>query len=191
MPEIAIYNRPKPNAFATGMNKDKALVVVRRGLLQAMTHDEVESVFVHEICHVSNGNMVILALIQGVVNTFVIVLSGVVVHLVDRTVFKTEHGHGPAFWITSIIVELILVVLASILVRWFSPQGEYCADASSTQLVWSHKVIAALECLSGSSSAPLPEQLNVVGISGNKSSISRLFITNPPLEVRIKSLKNS
>ena len=150
MPEVAIYDAPEPNAFATGMNKNNALVAVSTGLMRSMTQDEVEAVLAHEVSHVSNGDMVTLALIQGVVNTFVIVLSRVIGHLVDRTVFKTERGHGPAFCITSIIAELVLGILASIIVRWFSRQREYRADAGAASLVGAPKMIAALERLAGS-----------------------------------------
>ncbi|ODN67430.1 Protease HtpX [Methylophaga muralis] len=131
MPEVAIYNSPQPNAFATGMNRNNALVAVSSGLMQSMTQDEVEAVLAHEVSHVANGDMVTMALIQGVVNTFVIVLARVIGHLVDRVVFKTERGHGPAFWITSIIAELVLGILASIIVMWFSRQREFRADAGA------------------------------------------------------------
>jgi len=190
MPEVAVYNAPEPNAFATGMNKNNALVAVSTGLLQSMTRDEVEAVLAHEVSHVANGDMVTLALIQGVVNTFVIVLSRVVGHLIDRTVFKTERGHGPAFWITSIIAEVILGILASIIVRWFSRQREYRADAGAAQLVGAHKMIAALQRLSGSATAALPDQLSALGISGDKMSLSRLFMTHPPIQDRIAALQN-
>ena len=191
MPEVAIYDAPEPNAFATGMNKNNALVAVSTGLMRSMTQDEVEAVLAHEVSHVSNGDMVTLALIQGVVNTFVIVLSRVIGHLVDRTVFKTERGHGPAFWITSIIAELVLGILASIIVRWFSRQREYRAYAGAASLVGAPKMIAALERLAGSSTEPLPDQLTALGISGGKSTISQLFMTHPPLEDRINALKNN
>ena len=191
MPEVAIYDAPEPNAFATGMNKNNALVAVSTGLMRSMTQDEVEAVLAHEVSHVSNGDMVTLALIQGVVNTFVIVLSRVIGHLVDRTVFKTERGHGTAFWITSIIAELVLGILASIIVRWFSRQREYRADAGAASLVGAPKMIAALERLAGSSTEPLPDQLTALGISGGKSTISQLFMTHPPLEDRINALKNN
>lgn len=189
MPEVAIYNAPEPNAFATGMNKNSALVAVSTGLMQAMTQDEVEAVLAHEVSHVANGDMVTLALIQGVVNTFVIVLSRVIGHLVDRTVFKTEQGHGPAFWITSIIAELVLGILASIIVRWFSRQREYRADAGAASLVGAPKMVAALRRLASGQSAPLPDQLQALGISGGGSTLSQLFMTHPPLEDRIRALQ--
>lgn len=188
MPEVAIYDSAPPNAFATGMNKNNALVAVSSGLLQAMTKDEVEAVLAHEISHISNGDMVTMALIQGVINTFVIVLSRVIGHLVDRTVFKTERGHGPAFWITSIIAELILGILASIIVMWFSRQREFRADAGAAKLVGANKMIAALQRLNNTSTEALPDQLNALGISGGRSGLSALFMTHPRIEDRINAL---
>lgn len=189
MPEVATYDSPTPNAFATGMNRNNALVAVSTGLLSSMTKDEVEAVLAHEVSHIANGDMVTMALIQGVVNTFVIVLSRVVGHLVDRVVFKTERGHGPAYWITSIIAELVLGILASLITRWFSRQREYRADEGAAKLVGANKMIAALERLGGTSSEALPDQLNALGISGDKSSISELFMTHPKLEDRISALR--
>lgn len=189
MPEVAIYQSPQPNAFATGMNRNNALVAVSSGLMQSMTQDEVEAVLAHEVSHVANGDMVTMALIQGVVNTFVIVLSRVIGHLVDRTVFKTERGHGPAFWITSIIAELVLGILASIIVMWFSRQREFRADAGAARLVGSGKMVAALQRLAGTSDQPLPDQLHAMGISGGRGGISALFMTHPPIEKRIEALR--
>lgn len=189
MPEVAIYKSADSNAFATGMNRNNALIAVSTGLLQSMTQDEVEAVLAHEISHISNGDMITMALIQGVVNTFVIVLSRVIGHLVDRTVFKTQRGHGPAYWITSIVAELVLGILASIIVRWFSRQREYRADAGAAQLVGANKMIAALQRLNGGSSAALPDQLNALGISGARSSFSELFMTHPHIEDRINALR--
>lgn len=189
MPEVAIYNSPQPNAFATGMNRNNALVAVSTGLMQSMTQDEVEAVLAHEVSHVANGDMVTMALIQGVVNTFVIVLARVIGHLVDRVVFKTERGHGPAFWITSIIAELVLGILASIIVMWFSRQREFRADAGAARLVGSGKMVAALQRLAGTSDEPLPDQLHAMGISGGRGGISALFMTHPPLEKRIEALR--
>lgn len=191
MPEVAIYNDATPNAFATGMNKNNALIAVSSGLLQSMTQDEVEAVLAHEVSHVANGDMITMALIQGVVNTFVIVLSRIVGHLVDRAVFKTERGHGPAFWITSIIAELVLGVLASIIVMWFSRQREYKADAGAARLVGPGKMIAALQRLARGSTEPLPDQLSAFGISGGKAGISALFMTHPAIEDRINALRNA
>ena len=145
MPEVAVYEAPEINAFATGWNRNSSLVAVSTGLLQNMTQDEAEAVIGHEVSHVANGDMVTLALIQGVVNTFVIFLSRVIGHVVDRVVFKVERGHGPAFWITAIIAQFILGILASIIVMWFSRQREFRADAGGAALAGRQKMIAALE----------------------------------------------
>lgn len=189
MPEVAIYNSSAPNAFATGMNRNNALVAVSSGLLTSMTQDEVEAVLAHEVSHVANGDMVTMALIQEVVNTFVIVLSRVIGHIVDRTVFKIQRGHGPAFWITSIIAELDIGFLASTIVMRFSRQREYRADASSAKLVGPNKMIAALNRLAGTSTTALPDQLNALGIAGGKSGFSALFMTHPRIEDRINALR--
>lgn len=189
MPEVAVYNSPQPNAFATGANKNKALVAVSTGLMQSMTQEEVEAVLAHEVSHIANGDMITMALIQGVVNTFVIVLSRVIGHAVDRTIFKTESGHGPAFWITSIIAELVLAFLASIIVMWFSRQREYRADAGAASLVGAPKMIAALQRLAGTADEPLPDQLHAFGISGGRGGLSALLMTHPPLEQRINALR--
>ncbi|MFO7811621.1 MAG: protease HtpX [Pelovirga sp.] len=191
MPEVAIYSAPEINAFATGMRRNSALVAVSAGLLQSMTRDEAEAVLAHEVSHVANGDMVTLALVQGVVNTFVIVLSRVVGHLVDRVVFKTERGHGPAFFITSIIAQIVFGILASVIVFWFSRQREFRADAGAARLSGREKMIAALEKLKRNSNQPqLPEQMAAFGISGVKGQgIKRLFTTHPPLEERIEALK--
>jgi heat shock protein HtpX len=191
MPEVAIYDSPQPNAFATGASRNNALVAVSTGLMTAMTQDEVEAVLAHEVSHVANGDMITMALIQGVVNTFVIVLSRVIGHLVDRMIFKTERGHGPAFWITSIIAELVLAVLASIIVMWFSRQREYRADAGAAKLVGANKMIAALQRLGGTANEPLPDQLNAFGIAGGKAGISALFMTHPSIEDRVNALRQA
>ena len=167
MPEVAIYNAPDVNAFATGMSKNNALVAVSTGLLNTMSQDEAEAVLAHEVSHIANGDMVTLALIQGVVNTFVIFLSRVIGHMVDRVIFKTEHGHGPAFWVTAIIAELVLGILASIIVMWFSRQREFRADAGGASLAGRNKMIAALQRLQATVKQPhLPDQLAAFGISG-------------------------
>jgi heat shock protein HtpX len=190
MPEVAIYDAPDVNAFATGMSRNNALVAVSTGLLRSMTRDEAEAVLGHEVSHIANGDMVTLALIQGVVNTFVIFLSRVIGHLVDRVVFKTERGHGPAFWITTIVAQLVLGILASIIVMWFSRQREFRADAGGAQLAGRQKMIAALERLAGAKAEPLPDQMAAFGISGHIGhGLKRLFMTHPPLEERIAALK--
>ncbi len=192
MPEVAIYDAPDPNAFATGMRRDRALVAVSTGLLRAMTREEAEAVLAHEVSHVANGDMVTLALIQGVVNTFVIVASRVVGHLVDRTVFKTERGHGPAFFITSILAQLVFGILATIIVCWFSRQREFRADRGGARLAGREQMAAALERLRRSTSQPhLPDQMAAFGISGPiGQGFMQLFRTHPPLEERIAALRN-
>jgi len=191
MPEVAIYNAPDVNAFATGMRRNNALVAVSVGLLRSMNRDEAEAVLAHEVSHVANGDMVTLALIQGVVNTFVIVLSRVVGHLVDRVVFKTERGHGPAFFITSILAQVVFGILASVIVFWFSRQREFRADAGGASLAGREKMVSALEKLQRSVAQPhLPDQMAAFGISGGvKHGMRRLFMTHPPLEERIAALK--
>jgi heat shock protein HtpX len=191
MPEVAIYDSPDMNAFATGMFRDSALVAVSTGLLRGMRREEVEAVLAHEVSHVANGDMVTLALIQGVVNTFVFFLSRVVGHVVDRVVFKTERGHGPAYWITAIVAQMVLGILASAIVMWFSRQREYRADAGGAALAGKASMIAALERLQQSVEQPhLPEQLEAFGISGGMGSgIKRLFMSHPPLSERIEALK--
>ncbi len=191
MPEVAIYDSPDVNAFATGMKRNNALVAVSTGLLRSMSQDEAEAVLAHEVSHVANGDMVTLALVQGVVNTFVIVLSRVVGHLVDRVVFKTERGHGPAFWVTSIVAELVLGVLASIIVMWFSRQREFRADAGGAGLAGREKMISALERLKANAGQPhLPDQMAAFGISGGIGhGLRRLFMSHPPLDERIAALR--
>ena len=190
MPEVAIYNSPDVNAFATGMNKNNALVAVSTGLLQSMSRDEAEAVLGHEVAHVANGDMVTLALIQGVVNTFVIFLSRVIGYLVDKVVFKTERGNGPAFFVTMIVAEMVLGILASIIVMWFSRQREFRADRGGASLAGRQKMIAALQRLQQAHPEPLPEKMAAFGISGhNGGGLKRLFMTHPPLEERIAALK--
>lgn len=193
MPEVAIYESPDINAFATGMNKNNALVAVSTGLLNSMSQDEAEAVLGHEISHVANGDMVTLTLIQGVVNTFVMFFSRVIGHTVDKVIFKTERGTGPAFFVTMIIAELILGVLASMIVMWFSRQREFRADIGGATLASRKKMIAALEKLKlGQQSAHLPEKMAAFGISGSQGlGLKRLFMSHPPLEERIQALKQS
>ncbi len=191
MPEVAIYDAPEPNAFATGMSRNNALVAVSTGLLQNMSRDEVEAVLGHEVSHVANGDMVTLALIQGVVNTFVIFFSRVIGYLVDRVVFKTERGHGPAFYVTAIVAELLLGILATMIVMWFSRQREFRADAGGAQLAGREKMIHALERLAAfAGQSHLPDQLAAFGINGRIGhGIARLFMSHPPIEERIAALR--
>lgn len=190
MPDVAVYDAPDPNAFATGMRRNSALVAVSTGLLRSMTRGEVEAVLGHEVSHVANGDMVTLALIQGVVNTFVMFFSRVVGHFVDRAVFKTERGHGPAFFVTTIVAQLVFGILASVVVMWFSRQREFRADAGSADLEGGDKMVAALKRLQKTAQQPhLPDQMAAFGISGSPGSgIRRLFMTHPPLQERIAAL---
>lgn len=188
MPEVAIYEAPDVNAFATGWNRNNALVAVSVGLLHNMSRDEVEAVLAHEISHVANGDMITLALMQGVVNTFVIFFSRIIGHLVDRLVFKTERGYGPAYWITSIIAQLLLGILASMIVMWFSRQREFRADAGGANLAGRNKMIAALEKLKiNHEQATLPKQMAAFGIAGG-GGFAKLFSTHPSLNERIEAL---
>ena len=190
MPEVAIYDAPEMNAFATGARRNSALVAVSTGLLQQMTRDEVEAVLGHEIAHVANGDMVTMTLVQGVVNTFVIFLSRVVGFLVDRLVFKVERGHGPAFYIVSILAQILFGILASTITMWFSRQREFHADRGGAELAGRQKMIAALERLRGGAQQDLPDQLAAFGISGRVArGFKRAFMSHPPLEERIAALK--
>lgn len=192
MPEVAIYDAPDVNAFATGWNKNAALVAVSTGLLNNMSQDEAEAVLGHEVSHVANGDMVTLALIQGVVNTFVVFFSRVIGYVVDRVVFKVERGHGPAFWVTTIVAELVLGILATVIVLWFSRRREFRADAGGAQLAGRQKMIAALERLklNHEQAAALPDQVKAFGISGAAGwGLSRLFMSHPPLDERIAALR--
>ena len=190
MPEVGIYDAPEVNAFATGMRRNAALIAVSTGLLQQMTRQEAEAVIGHEVAHAANGDMVTLALIQGVVNTFVIFLSRVIGYLVDRVVFKTERGNGPAFFVTMIVAELVLGILASMIVMWFSRQREFRADTGGARLAGRQNMIAALERLKLAHTAPLPDKMAAFGIAGGLGSgLRRLFMTHPPLEERIAALK--
>lgn len=193
MPEVAIFPSQAPNAFATGASRNNALVAVSSGLLHQMNRDEVEAVLGHEVAHVANGDMVTLTLIQGVVNTFVIFLARVIGHTVDRVVFKNERGHGPAFLITTIVAEIVLAILASAIVLWFSRQREYRADQGGARLAGRDKMIAALERLKQASApAELPDQLAAFGINGGISDgIKKLFMSHPPLDERIEALRRS
>jgi heat shock protein HtpX len=190
MPEVGIFEAREMNAFATGARRNSALVAVSTGLLDTMRQEEIEAVLAHEVSHVANGDMVTLALIQGVVNTFVIFLSRVIGHTVDRVVFKTERGHGPAYLVTVIVTELVLGILASMIVMWFSRRREFRADAGGATLAGRSAMIAALERLRRGHSEPLPERLATFGINGALATgIKRLFMTHPPLEERIAALK--
>ncbi len=190
MPEVGIFVHASPNAFATGWNKNNALVAVSTGLLESMTQSEVEAVLAHEISHVANGDMVTMTLIQGVLNTFVVFLSRVIGHVVDRVVFKVERGHGPAFWIVSIISQVILGILASMIVMWFSRYREFRADAGGASLAGRSNMIAALKRLKQNQDAPtMPEEMAAFAISAGK--VQKLFSSHPPLDKRIEALQKS
>jgi heat shock protein HtpX len=193
MPEVAIFNSPAVNAFATGMSRNSSLVAVSSGLLEMMTKDEAEAVIGHEISHIANGDMVTLTLIQGVVNTFVLFFSRVIGYTVDKVVFKTRQGTGPAFFITMIISELLLGVLASIVVMWFSRQREYRADFGGGQLAGKQKMIAALQRLKTQyETSALPKSIAALGIWGEQGiGLKELFSTHPSLDDRIARLQQS
>lgn len=193
MPEVAIYPSPDMNAFATGANRDHALVAVSSGIFEQMSRDELEAVLGHEVSHIANGDMITLSLIQGVVNTFVIFFSRVIGFLVDRLIFKVQRGHGPGFWVTVIIAQLVLGILASIIVMWFSRQREFRADAGGAQLAGKPKMIDALRRLQQSRiPSQLPDSMAAFGIAGGiGSGIKKLFMTHPPIEERIQALENS
>lgn len=191
MPEVAIYNSPDINAFATGMSRNNALVAVSTGLINSMKMEEAEAVLGHEVSHVANGDMVTLALIQGVVNTFVIFFSRVVGHFVDRVVFKTERGYGPAYYITSIVAQIVFGILASAIVMWFSRWREFRADAGGANLAGRDKMIAALQRLQAvHEPSRLPDQMVAFGINaGLAEGVRKLFMSHPPLSERIAALQ--
>jgi heat shock protein HtpX len=190
MPEVAIYDSPDVNAFATGMTKNSALIAVSTGLLRGMTKEEAEAVLGHEVSHAANGDMVTMALIQGVVNTFVMFFSRVIGYVVDKVVFKTERGTGPAFFVTMIIAELVLGVLASMITMWFSRRREFIADSGGATLAGRKNMIAALKRLGSLHPAPLPEKMAAFGIAGGGGGgLKRLFMTHPPIEERIAALE--
>ena len=196
MPEVAIYDAPEPNAFATGPSRNNALVAVSTGLLHGMSTDEVEAVLAHEVSHVANGDIVTLTLIQGVVNTFVIAIAKVVGYVVDRALSSNSdeeyQGPGIAYYVTSIAAELLLGILASAIVMWFSRQREFRADAGGARLAGRGKMIAALERLRAMRDQPshLPAEMAAFGIGGGDAQgLKRLFLSHPPLDERIAALR--
>ena len=189
MPEVAIYDAPDVNAFATGWNRNDALVAVSTGLLRNMSRDEAEAVLAHEISHVANGDMVTLALIQGVVNTFVIFFAKLFGYFVDRVILKNDRGHGVGMIVAEIVAQLVLGVLASMVVMWFSRQREFRADAGGANLAGRNRMIAALERLKvNHEQSALPEKMAALGISGGRG-FAKLFMTHPPLDERIEALR--
>jgi heat shock protein HtpX len=191
MPEVGVFNSASSNAFATGWNRNDALVAVSTGLLQRFSRDEVRAVLAHEIGHVANGDMITLSLVQGVVNTFVMFFARIIGHTVDRVVFKTERGHGIGYYIATIFAEIILGILASMIVMWFSRWREYRADAAGANLAGRQSMINALQRLmmEQKNVQELPGELTAFGISGGRKSLSELFMTHPKLEDRIAALQ--
>ncbi len=188
MPEVAVYEG-EPNAFATGAFKNSALVAVSTGLLQSMTREEIEAVLGHEIGHVANGDMVTLTLIQGVINTFVVFFARIVGYFVDKTVFRTERGVGPGFYVTVFVCEIVFGILASVIVMWFSRQREFRADAASAGLLGSPRpMMNALTRLGGLEAGELPRSIATSGIN-SKSGMMALFSSHPPIEERIRALQ--
>ena len=189
-PEVAIYDAPDMNAFATGARRNSALVAVSTGLLQGMPKEEVEAVLAHEVSHVANGDMVTLTLVQGVVNTFVIFLSRIVGHFVDRVILRNEQGYGLGYFGAVIAAQLVLGVLASIIVMWVSRQREFRADAGSASINGREPMVRALARLERGHAGELPEALQAFGISGGgKRSFGRLFMSHPPIAERIDALQ--
>ncbi len=191
MPEVAVFDSPEPNAFATGARRNSALVAVSTGLLSQMQPNEIEAVLGHEVSHVANGDMVTMTLLQGVLNTFVIFLSRVVGFVVDRVILRNDRGYGVGFFLTSIVAQIVLGVLASLIVMWFSRQREFRADAGGAGLAGRDNMIAALDRLRLThASGKLPEQLQAFGIAGNGArGFRRLLMSHPPLEERIDALR--
>ncbi|WP_407276676.1 protease HtpX [Halothiobacillus sp. DCM-1] len=194
MPEVAIYDSPEINAFATGASRNHALVAVSTGLLANMTRDEAEAVLGHEVGHIANGDMITLTLIQGVVNTFVIFFARIVGYFVDRVLLKNQDdAPGIGFYVATIVAEIVFGILASIIVMWFSRQREFRADAAGARFAGRQKMIAALERLKLNYETPaqLPAQMTAFGISGHQGSFGRLFMSHPPLDERIAALRNA
>ena len=190
-PEVAVYDSPDMNAFATGARRNSALVAVSTGLLRNMPKEEVEAVLAHEVSHVANGDMVTLTLVQGVVNTFVIFLARIIGVVVDRAVFRTESGTGPGYFITVIIAQLVLGILASVIVMWVSRQREFRADAGSAKLNGRDPMINALSRLQSNMPSQLPKEMAALGIAGGKAGIAKLFMSHPPIPERIEALRHA
>jgi len=191
MPQVAIFPSDQPNAFATGARRDKALVAVSTGLLQQMDRGEIEAVLGHEVSHVANGDMITLTLIQGVLNTFVIFASRIIGGFIDRAVFRNESGHGLGYFAAVIVTQILLGILASIIVFWFSRRREFRADAGGARLAGRGEMVGALRALQRvHHPQPLPEAMRSFGISGGKG-FSRLFMSHPPLEERIAALESA
>jgi len=193
VPEIGIFNSPSPNAFATGSSKNNSLVALSKGLVESMNKDEIEAVIGHEMSHVANGDMVTLSLIQGIINAFVIFFSRVIGHFVDRVILKNERGYGIGYFFTVIFAQVILGILASTIVCWFSRRREFRADFGGAQLTSKEAMISSLRTLEKMSAAKLPDQMLAFGISnqGNSQTLRKLFSTHPPIRERILALENT
>ena len=193
VPEIGIFNSPSPNAFATGSSKNNSLVALSTGLIESMNKDEIEAVIGHEMSHVANGDMVTLSLIQGIINAFVIFFSRVIGHFVDRVILKNERGYGIGYFFTVIFAQVILGILASTIVCWFSRRREFRADFGGAQLTSKEAMISSLRTLEKMSAAKLPDQMLAFGISnqGNSQTLRKLFSTHPPIKERILALENT
>jgi heat shock protein HtpX len=189
MPDVAIFPSDSPNAFATGARRDSALVAVSAGLLRSMKRDEIEAVLGHEVSHVANGDMVTLTLIQGVLNTFVLLLSRVIGGFIDRAVFRNERGYGIGYFVSVIVTQIVLGILASIIVAWFSRQREFRADAGGAHLAGTNSMINALRRLGAGQGEPLPDSMEALGISGGSKGFGRFFMTHPPIPERIRALE--
>ena len=191
-PEIGIFESPQPNAFATGSSKNSSLVALSTGLINNMNRNEVEAVIGHEMSHVANGDMVTLTLIQGIINAFVIFFSRVIGHFVDRVILKNERGYGIGYFVTVIFAQIILAILASVIVCWFSRRREFRADFGGAQLTSKESMISSLKALEKFSAAKLPDQMLAFGISnkGQSSTLQKLFSTHPPLSKRIEALQD-
>lgn len=192
MPEVGIFPAQQANAFATGWNRNSALVAVSIGLLQRFRREEIRAVLAHEIGHVANGDMITLALIQGVVNTFVMFFARIIGHFVDRVVLKNEEGHGIGYFITTIVAEIVLGILASTIVAWFSRKREFRADEAGAKFASPHAMIGALQRLKAESNVPdqMPDTLTAFGISSHmKNGFMAAFASHPPLDDRIAALQ--
>lgn len=189
-PEVAIYDSPEPNAFATGMSKNNALVAVSTGLLHNMRRNEVEAVLGHEVAHIANGDMITMALMQGVLNTFVIFFAKIVAYVVDRVVLKNEEeGHSWTFIIVDMVAQILLGILASMVTMWFSRKREFHADNGGAYLAGKQNMIAALRRLQTMHPGALPDEMAAFGISSGGSKLGALFMSHPPLEDRIAALE--
>jgi len=193
MPEIGIFQSEGPNAFATGSSKNSSLIALSTGLMNAMNRDEIEAVIGHEMSHVANGDMVTLTLIQGIVNAFVIFFSRIIGHFVDRVILKNERGYGIGYFVTTIFAQIILAILASTIVCWYSRRREFHADYGGARLTSKESMIASLRALEKYSAGKLPDQMLAFGISnkGSSTMIRKLFSTHPPLSLRIQALEEA